>query len=103
MIQMPGRLRTQNNILGTSLVDAEGKVEKVLMHCPHCGMIDYRFSAQGIKETLWPSCKVGSITHYECGKCRKRFYSLEVQVPIDMTPQELYEKLNAAIRSDPVG
>lgn len=90
-------LRKQNDPLGTSLVNEEGKVTKVLKRCPHCGMVDYRNSSQGIEQTHHNIWTVGGIRYYQCGKCRKYFYTLEVQVPLDTVPLELYKILNEAI------
>jgi len=100
---MASNLRKQNDLLGTSLVNEAGEPQKVLTRCPHCGMIDYRHSSQGIHNTHWPSCKVGGVTKYECGKCRKSFFSLEIQVPLDMEPMAVYKKINSMFTQEAAG
>ena len=74
-----------------------------MTRCPHCGMIDYRHSSQGIHNTHWPSCKVGGVTKYECGKCRKSFFSLEIQVPLDMEPMAVHKKINSMFTQEAAG
>ena len=92
---MARELHTQNDQLGTSLVNADGKITGVRMHCPHCGMIDYKNVNQSSAHAHWEIWRVGGVRYYQCGKCRKYFYSLEVQVPLDIEPMELYKNINS--------
>lgn len=92
---MAKNLRKRHDLLGTVLVDDRGEPEKILTRCPHCGLIDYRHSSQGAKNTHWQSWNVGGVREYQCGKCRKSFFTLEVQVPLDMEPMAMYKKINS--------
>lgn len=82
---------------GTELVNQAGECVKLLRRCPHCGMIDYRFSSQSATQALFKSWEVGGISKYVCGKCKKASYTLSLQVPQGMEPMEFYKKVKRAL------
>lgn len=100
---MSSKLHKRNDLLGTVLVDDQGEPKKILTRCPHCSMIDYRHSSQGAKNTHWQNWKVGGVREYQCGKCRKSFFTLEVQVPLDMEPMAMYKKINSVFAQEDFG
>jgi len=90
---MEKRKTLREDPLGTILLSEEDKPIGIYTRCPHCGMTDMRYSIQGAKETHWHNSRVGGVHTVECGKCRKIFKTLELTVPADMTPMELYEMI----------
>lgn len=100
---MAGRLRAQMDPLGASLVNENGQLEKILKHCPHCGMVDYQTVTQGANRSHWNIWTVGGLRCYQCGNCRKHFYGVELQVPLDIEPTELYKRINSMIGSEGLG
>lgn len=96
---MGNGLQKRDDLFGTVLVNEKGMAERVLTRCPHCGMVDYRFSSQGLKSSHFANSRVGGVRKYQCGKCRNFFHTLEIQVPLDMDPMKLYEKINKVFGS----
>lgn len=96
---MSSNLIKRNDICGTALLNPDGSFVQLLRRCPHCGMTDYEHSTQGMNKTHWQITRVGGKRRYECGKCRKPFTTLEIQVPLNMDIGELYDLVNNHISS----
>ena len=93
---------TRHDIIGSVMVDAATgtAVGRPYLRCPHCGLVDYRRSAQGIKQSHFPIWGVGAESKYECGKCRKQFHTIQVCVPTNVDPLTFYEKINSILVAD---
>lgn len=89
----PSAKTLRHDTIGASLVDAQGKPTNLYRRCPHCGMVDHQYSAQGLKDSHFQTTRVGSLLKYECGKCRKQFFTFEVCVPEGEDPYEFYNKI----------
>lgn len=94
---MASKLKKRNDLLGTVLLDENGAPQGIYTRCPYCGMVDMRYSSQGIKQSHFQAWKVKGVGKYECGKCRHTFFTLELQVPTDVEPMALYERINTLL------
>ena len=99
----PRKYTTRHDITGSVLVDKTTGTATghPYLRCPHCGLVDYRHSAQGIKKSHFPIWSVGAESKYECGNCRKHFRTIQLCVPTDMEPLALHEKINALLATVP--
>ena len=88
-----------HDLIGSTVTKADGNTCGPYRRCPYCGLVDYHHSAQGVDKSHHPITRVGATLRYECGKCRKQFYCLEVSVPADQTPLEFYQQINAALKA----
>ena len=72
---------------------ADGKIVRNGIHhlCPHCGA-EHLHNYGTV-----PICNVGAIGRWECRTCRKRYNTLSLPVPVDITPEEFYEKIRKAL------
>lgn len=72
---------------------ADGKIIHNGVHhrCPNCG------AALLHNRNTFLCTTVGSHRKWECGRCRKLYHTLELPVPVGTTPEEFYEKLQAAL------
>lgn len=87
------KLIKRNDPTNTVLLTPENAVYRVYLRCPHCGQVDWQYSAQGIKDSHFPITRVGAVQKYECGRCRRQFHSIEFCVPENTDPLEFYEKI----------
>ena len=87
------KIQTRHDICGASYIQENGAVCGVYRRCPHCGMVDHHYSAQGASKAHHQITRVGAILQYECGGCRKRFHAVEISIPANTTPQLFYDKL----------
>lgn len=88
---------TRHDIFGSSYVNGEGQITNLYRRCPHCGLVDYHYSVQGLKNSHFPITCVGSLRKYECGKCRKQFHTFEVCIPANTDPMEFYDRLTSLL------
>lgn len=72
---------------------ADGKIihNGVHQRCPHCGAALLHNHNAFI---IW---KVGAVEKWECGKCRKQYNTITLPVPVDTTPEEIYENIRRAL------
>lgn len=91
---------TQHNSFGASYTNTEGKMTNIYTRCPHCGMVDYRYSAQGMNHAHHPITLVGALEKYECGGCRRQFHAIQICVPANTDPMEFYKRVVSLL--DPV-
>ena len=95
---MASRLKKRHDELATALVDDNGTVQGIYTRCPHCGTVDLRHMNQGIRYSHFLVWNSKGIKKYQCGKCRKHFYTIQLMVPTDMEPMEFYEKINTLLQ-----
>lgn len=93
MAKTPSAKTLRHDTIGAALI-AQDKPINLYRRCPHCGMVDHQYSAQGLKESHFQMTRVGPLLKYECGKCRKQFHAFEVCVPANTDPYEFYQKLS---------
>jgi len=93
------RERLRKDLLGTALLDKEGKPIGIYTRCPSCGMTDLQHTNQGTKFSHFRNWHVGGISKYQCGKCRAYFKTLEIMVPDGMEPMELYDRISQGLES----
>lgn len=84
------RLDPTNAVIVTR---ADGKIihNGVHQRCPHCG------AALLHNHNAFIICKVGAVEKWECGKCRKQYNTITIPVPVDTTPEEIYENIRKAL------
>lgn len=72
---------------------ADGKIihNGVHQRCPHCG------AALLHNRSTVPIWNVGATGKWECCKCRKQYNTITMPVPLDIDPEEFYEKIRAAL------
>lgn len=100
---MSSGLKKRNDMLATALVAENGEIHGIYTRCPYCGMVDLRHMNQGIKRShflIWDSA---GKQNYQCGKCRKYFFTIHLTVPTDMEPMQFYEKINALLQQESAG
>lgn len=93
-------MKKRTDITNTALITDGGTVSSIYLRCPHCGLIDYQYSAQGIKESLFQITRVGAVRKYECGKCRKHFRTIELCIPAGEDTLAYYEQHIATITKE---
>lgn len=73
--------------------EADETIAKNGIHprCPHCGK-DLLHN----HDTVIIS-RVGAVVKWECCKCRKQYYRLEVTVPANIAPEKFYERIRKAL------
>ena len=89
---------TRNEPTGSALIGAGGSTTGIYRRCPHCGMVDLQYSAQGMKQAHHQITRVGALLKYECGKCRKNFLTFEVCVPTGTDPFEFFDRINSLLK-----
>ena len=62
--------------------------------CPYCGEIGIHHGHGG-SVNIWT---VGAVERRECTKCRKQFHTISLTVPPDMTPEDFYSSVAAALK-----
>lgn len=84
------RLDPTNAVIVTR---ADGKIihNGVHQRCPHCG------AALLHNHNAFIICKVGAVEKWECGKCRNQYNTITIPVPVDTTPEEIYENIRKAL------
>lgn len=87
--------------IGTALIDEMHRTGKILNQCPHCGMVDYQFMNQGIGQSHFLIWNVGAVSKRQCGKCRGEFFTLSIQVPVGIEPEELFDRIEAQFTYGP--
>lgn len=72
---------------------ADGKIllNGIHQRCPHCGAALLHNHNAVI---IW---KVGAVEKWECCKCRKQYNTITLPVPVDTTPEEIYENIRKAL------
>jgi ribosomal protein S27AE len=76
----------------SAIVKPTGETSGIYRRCPHCGMVDLQYSAQGASKSHHQITRVGALLRYECGKCRKQFHAIELCVPAATDPIAFYEE-----------
>lgn len=71
----------------------DGKIISNGVHqrCPNCG------AALVHNRNTYPIWNVGATGKWECGKCRKRYHTITIPVPLDTSPEQFYEKIRKAL------
>lgn len=57
--------------------------------CPHCGEVGIYNGYEG-SVNIWT---VGAIECRQCTKCRKKFHTISLTVPSEITPEDFYLKI----------
>jgi len=93
-------MKFRKDTYGAVLVGDKGNIAKVYRKCPHCGLVDKGYSAQGIRESHFSIWTVGSLTKYECGKCRKHFFTVEFATDDQDKAILLYERVHDVLSKE---
>lgn len=92
-----GKNIIRHNMTNSAIVGPSGKATGIYRRCPHCGLVDLQHSVQGANRSHHQITRVGALLRYECGKCRKQFFAVEVCVPADSKPLDFYEHINTLL------
>lgn len=84
---------TRHDTAAAAFVDESGTTTGIRTKCPHCGMVDYQYSSQGLHHSHFDIWRVGALRRYQCGKCRKMFHTIELCVPHDIDALQYYEMI----------
>lgn len=88
---------SRHDCTNSAIVAPTGVTTGIYRRCPHCSMVDLQHSVQGASRSHHQITRVGALLRYECGKCRKQFFTFEVCVPADIEPLKFYEQINALL------